>query len=280
LTLDPELQPRCRLNLDVVRQYARHMLEQGRDADLFPPVAVFETDNQMLLADGFHRVAARQSLDWPVIHAAIRQGTRAEAVWHSRVFNARHGLHFTRTDMERAIRTLLRQDRRMSDRGIAGALGCDHKTVGACRRTMFGRENPSARPERVAVAQGSSAHLHPSDTDRRQSMRLLTQALDRAALVNFGDVLIAIADWWRVRRPYCRVTFETTPVATRGPHVSFLPRVPHRNLPMRRPGTGPDQKYWRKMAAIEAVAAELERELGPFDAQQRIAVMRALERNN
>jgi hypothetical protein len=118
-------------------------------------------------------------------------------------------------------------------------------------------------------------------------MRLLTQALDRAALVNFGDVLIAIADWWRARNPYCRVTFNTRPhteggmgTPNRSPHVSYLPRVPGRYFPMRRPGTGPDRKYWRRVAKREAVAAALERDLGPFDWQQRIAVMRALESDN
>jgi hypothetical protein len=169
LTLDPELQPRCRLNFDVVGQYARHMLEQGRDADLFPPVTVFEVDGQQLLSDGFHRVAARQSLGWSVIQAAIRQGTRAEAIWYSRTFNARHGLHFTRADMERAIRTLLRHSPGSSDRCIAGHLGCDHKTVGSCRRTIFGHENPSANAERIALAQGvprSGTRPTPTDVPR------------------------------------------------------------------------------------------------------------------
>jgi hypothetical protein len=278
LTLDPELQPRCRLNQDVVSQYARHMLDQGRDADTFPPVAVFATEQQpLLLADGFHRIAARQSLGWRVIHAAIRQGTREQAIWYSRAFNARHGLHFTRADMERSIRTLLRIGPGSSDRFIAAQLGCDHKTVGSCRRTMFGPQNPSASPDRVAVAQGRSARWHPSDAERKAAMRQLTEALDRAALVNFGDVLIAVADWWRARNPRCRVTFETHGLPKQGPHASFLPRVPGRNFPMRRPGSGLDRQYCRQAARREAVSAALERELGPFDAHQRIAVIRALE---
>jgi hypothetical protein len=93
-------------------------------------------------------------------------------------------------------------------------------------------------------------------------------------------VLIAIADWWRARHPGCRVTFETEPQVKIGPHVTFLPRAPRRNFPMRRPGKGPDRKYWRHVAKREAVAAALERELGPFDWQQRIAAMRALESEN
>jgi hypothetical protein len=50
LTLDPELQPRCRLDQEVVAQYALLMLSQGKDnqpypggdhtKDLFPPVTV------------------------------------------------------------------------------------------------------------------------------------------------------------------------------------------------------------------------------------------------
>jgi hypothetical protein len=179
--------------------------------------------------------------------------------------------------MERSIRTLLRLWPHNSDRSIAGALGCDHKTVGSCRRTMFGPENPGAHPDRVAVAQGRSAYWRPSDVDRRASIRALTQALDRAALVNFGDVLIAIADWWRARHPYCRVTFDTRPRDYQGePYVSFLPKVPGRDFPMARVGR-PDWRHRRLLARREAVLAALEREIGPFDVHQRIAVLRALE---
>jgi hypothetical protein len=191
------------------------------------------------------------------------------------VFNARHGLRFTRMDMERAIRTLLRVSPDSSDRCIAGLLGCDHKTVGSMRRSMFPK--PLAHPSRVAVAQGRSAHSF-TPNERHTSMRHLSRELDRASRVNFGDVLITVGDWWRARHPRCRVTFETTRVHATGGHVTLLPRVPHRDFPMRRPGKGVDPKYQRRVAKLEAAAAELERELGPFDLQQGIAVMRILER--
>jgi hypothetical protein len=47
---------------------------------------------------------------------------------------------------------------------------------------------------------------------------------------------------------------------------------------MRRPGTGPDHRCWRKVAKLEQAQAEIERALGGFNIHQRILVMRTLER--
>lgn len=49
--------------------------------DRLPPVTVFVLeDHTLLLADGYHRVAAAQHAGRSTIHADVRIGTRAQAV--------------------------------------------------------------------------------------------------------------------------------------------------------------------------------------------------------
>jgi ParB-like chromosome segregation protein Spo0J len=45
----------------------------------FRPVVVFETEDGLLLADGYHRVAAALREGRETIEAEVRSGTRAEA---------------------------------------------------------------------------------------------------------------------------------------------------------------------------------------------------------
>ena len=48
--------------------------------DEMPPVVVFETPEGLLLADGYHRVAAAQRAGRLTIHADIRLGSRGDAL--------------------------------------------------------------------------------------------------------------------------------------------------------------------------------------------------------
>jgi ParB-like chromosome segregation protein Spo0J len=56
-----------------VRDYAAHL-------DEFPPVVVFRTPQGLLLADGYHRVAAARLGGRDEITAEIREGTRSDAL--------------------------------------------------------------------------------------------------------------------------------------------------------------------------------------------------------
>jgi hypothetical protein len=64
---------RPHLDADRVSFYAAHL-------DDLAPVVVFDTGDQLLLADGYHRVAAAQQLGQAVIRADVRKGTRADAL--------------------------------------------------------------------------------------------------------------------------------------------------------------------------------------------------------
>lgn len=57
--------------------------------DRFPPVVVFETENGLLLVDGYHRVAAALQEGRETVEAEVRRGTRAEALDYAAAVGAR-----------------------------------------------------------------------------------------------------------------------------------------------------------------------------------------------
>jgi hypothetical protein len=74
---------------------------------IFSPVLVFCDGSDYWLADGFHRLAGRQSLELPAIAVDIRQGARRDAILYSVGANAYHGLRRTNADKRRAVLMLL-----------------------------------------------------------------------------------------------------------------------------------------------------------------------------
>jgi ParB-like chromosome segregation protein Spo0J len=66
--------PRRHLDLEWVQRYSQHL-------DELPPVTVFRLDDEtLLLADGYHRVAAAQAAGRVRVTADLRQGTKADAL--------------------------------------------------------------------------------------------------------------------------------------------------------------------------------------------------------
>jgi hypothetical protein len=70
----PLVDPRLHLDLERVQRYTQHL-------DELPPVTVFRlADETLLLADGYHRVAAAQACGRATVTADLRAGTKADAV--------------------------------------------------------------------------------------------------------------------------------------------------------------------------------------------------------
>src|SRR5919202_1302266 len=57
-----------------------------------PPIVVFDTEDGLLLADGFHRVAATRRNERSHITAEALEGTRADAIAFDCAANLRHGV--------------------------------------------------------------------------------------------------------------------------------------------------------------------------------------------
>ncbi len=123
IIIDPTVDVRQKLNEDAIQRYMDDFLD-------LPPVVVFETDGELLLADGFHRVMAAQRLGIPEIEAEIKKGSRDEAMEYAAFANTKHGEPLRIEERREAIRRLrlLRPDWAYGQ--IAKLMGCSEATVG------------------------------------------------------------------------------------------------------------------------------------------------------
>jgi ParB-like chromosome segregation protein Spo0J len=78
--------PMAHLDPERVRRYADRL-------DDLPPVVAFRTEQGLILADGYHRVAAAQARGRDTIQAEIRHGSAHDALRYAATVGARqHGL--------------------------------------------------------------------------------------------------------------------------------------------------------------------------------------------
>lgn len=134
IALDNGIQPRQKLNQVVVSEYAEAM----RQGVMFPPVIVFYDGNQFWLADGFHRVAAKQTNSDFEILAERKCGSRRDAILYAAGANAKYGLQRTNADKRRVVERLLQDSEwsRWSNCEIARRCGVNEKTVRNTRKQL------------------------------------------------------------------------------------------------------------------------------------------------
>ena len=86
LLANAPVDPEAHLDAARVESYAQ-MLEA------LPPVVVFDTPAGMLLADGYHRVAAARYRGWETVEAEVRKGSRRDALQYAATVSAaEHGI--------------------------------------------------------------------------------------------------------------------------------------------------------------------------------------------
>jgi len=137
IRIDLDTQMRIAMNEDIVKEYAEAM-----EADcVFPPLRAFfdEPNDLIVLADGFHRLAAHKRVkpNDPILVELIL-GTAEDAQWESIGANKSHGLRRTNEDKRNAVKQALLHPKgaELSDRNIAGHVGVHHDTVGRIRKEM------------------------------------------------------------------------------------------------------------------------------------------------
>ncbi len=135
IQMDPEIQPREKIDLEVVRQY-REEMEAG---DEFPPPILFYDGERYWPGDGFHRILAQEGKEH--IEADVRPGTRKDARLFACGANATHGLRRTNADKRRAVKMALEEMGEESDRAIAKHCGVSQPFIGMVR----GNGDPTRR---------------------------------------------------------------------------------------------------------------------------------------
>lgn len=135
IILDGEIQPRKNLNHDVVAEYAKSMKQMAK----FPPVIVYYDGYRYWLADGFHRIRAKEHIGESKILAEVRCGSRREAILFAAGANSTHGFQRTNADKRRVVGWLLNDHEwsRWSDNEIARKVGVSQPFVGKLRKTLL-----------------------------------------------------------------------------------------------------------------------------------------------
>lgn len=129
-------QVRARLPDDaVVTEYAEAMKKPGNK---FPPIIVYDTqdpvqpkrnESPLLLADGFHRLAAARRNESSHIQAEVWKGTREDAIKHALKANTTHGIRRTNDDKRRAVEIALKEWPDLSSAAIARICAVSHTFV-------------------------------------------------------------------------------------------------------------------------------------------------------
>jgi|1185.fasta_scaffold29354_2 ParB-like chromosome segregation protein Spo0J len=166
ITLDPELQPRVKINRAVLAEYAQLLV----DGAVFPPIIVFNTGEQLLLADGFHRWHVHNALGADTIATEIIDGSRRDALLYSLQANSKHGLTRSQSDFTRAYEIAVRNDLVAGDdpEAVAALLGCSVSR--AYELTLEARAEAKAERDAAIVAA----------KDAGQSNREIARELDVA----------------------------------------------------------------------------------------------------
>ena len=157
IRLDGETQPRSRLEVAVVNDYAE-AIERGAK---FPPLELVHDGKDYWLWDGFHRWHAAAKAKKNALKANVRPGTVEDARWLALSANQVHGLRRCNEDKRRAVEAALKQRPNESDRAIAAHVGVSNVFVSgrrpqvltvntsepATRTGIDGKQYPAGKPK-------------------------------------------------------------------------------------------------------------------------------------
>ena len=146
---DAGTQVRAEIKDQTVADYAEHLNAGGE----FPPITVFEHEDRIYLADGFHRLRAHEREGRTEIEAEVHAGTREDALWWALGANRAHGERLSSADKKHAIELALEAWPDRSQRRIAAQIGCSQRYVGKVREQV---STSSHLPERTVGTDGKS----------------------------------------------------------------------------------------------------------------------------
>lgn len=171
IRMDGGTQPRASINPDVVAAYSEAM----RDGVQFPPVELFYDGSDYWLADGFHRVRSAIEAGVQEIAANIRQGTLADAQWHSFAANQTNGLYRSNADKQRAIEAALRHPKSqgLSDREIGRHVGVSQPMVSSWREKLSEKLYQMEPPtERTVTRNGTTYQMNAENIGKKDKREM------------------------------------------------------------------------------------------------------------
>ena len=188
LVRDEDLQVRTKLDEATIRAYAGKY-KAGVD---MAPVKVAVVGGVPLVVDGWHRLAALESIGSPTAPAIVIEGmTRADAEWMAAKANVAHGLPLKAKEVQNVFRAYIRARKHIKGRGklktyreIAEELGTGN-SFNTVRRWMI-RDYPDIA-KRMGGAEDfkGKGGLKEIDNEARY-LGLATKAVDQAVAAARG----------------------------------------------------------------------------------------------
>ena len=166
--LDRETQIRATVNEEMIQRYYE-IMEDEEGLEKFPPIILYrDKEGDLWVADGHHRIMAANRREFQSIHAIIRQGEKADAIWAAVKANGRNGLPLGRADIRRAVGMVIATWPDKSDQVIADEVGCSRDTVRRARPAVptcanaqvekrIGKDGKARPIKRVAQTPAASA---------------------------------------------------------------------------------------------------------------------------
>ena len=156
LILDDAIQPRLRLNQGKIAEYSALYKEGVK----LSPIAVFEDEGVLRVADGFHCVHAAYNAGLEEISAEVRQGTRRDALLYACAANGTNALPLTADDKRQVVTRLLQDPEwgEWSDNAIAKHCHFAQSFVSKVRSSL-NSEISETQPRTYTTRHGTTATM-------------------------------------------------------------------------------------------------------------------------
>lgn len=165
LILDIGCQPRADLNPEAVEEYA----ELYKAGTGLPPVDVVVVDGDLVVIDGFHRIAGRVKAGEPFVRVQVLEASDlGRARWLAAAANQGHGVRRTNRDKRTAVELALDSDvgQEQSLQVIADHIGVSKAFVGKVR---LERESSTVDDEPASEPPPETPDEEPEDQDMYQT---------------------------------------------------------------------------------------------------------------
>lgn len=204
LLRDRRFQLRGKLDKSTIQRYAA-VYRAGKE---MPPIKVAKVNGAPVVVDGWHRLAALESIGRTEVEAEIVTATEKEARWLAAEANLSHGLPLKRRELREAFVAYVRagkyRDKRgwpKSYRSIAEEFGSPHTTIRNWMKKGFPKiaqqysdesysKNPGGLPERQRE-EGFTTTARRHLQDALAASRGVTSPSDRFNLMELAKQVLA-----------------------------------------------------------------------------------------
>lgn len=165
----PEYQMREKLSASTVTEYAELIQANGSKWPFSSPCSIMRVKGELILTDGFHRVAAMRKAGEDQISVVICDGTKTDALKAALSANISHGLRRSNADKRRAVEMALADAtlQKWSDNKIADLCGVSNHFVASIRGEA-GTDPTSPEVETRTGANGVAQPASKADAEMQR----------------------------------------------------------------------------------------------------------------